>query len=439
MLQLTPAQEIIALDRHRFRVINAGRRFGKSTLVAWEMFAFAVSNQDARIPYYAPTRDDARDIMWGPLKKVCEPLLIDANEARLEIKVKNKFGGESFIILYGWEAVQERGKGVGVKNNHIYLDEVAKYREFFAGWEEILLPTLIDLKGGATFISTPNGFNFFYDLYNYENDLIINANDEWKSFHFTSYDNPHLDPEEIEKKRISTTEDRFAQEYMADFRKTEGLVYKEFSRVQHVVSEQPSLIVETLGGVDFGFSHPAAVVTIKKDYNGIYWITNEWFHTGRTEDEVVEYVANQKFNKVYPDPENASAIEALRRKGVNVREVKKGKGSVVSGINTIHELLKQNKVKVHKSCINTIQAFEVYHYAETQKGHDYANELPDHEMSDLLDASRYALMTDTAKGSNSKAHQYRPHQGITRDSNRAIVQGKEPITNRASQYRPKGV
>jgi len=401
-MNLTPAQSIIAADTHRFRVINAGRRFGKSTLIAWEMFAMAVSNDNARIPYYAPTRDDARDIMWGPLKKICEPLLIDANESRLEIRIKNKFHGESLIILYGWEAVQERGKGVGVKNNHIYFDEVSKYRAFFQGWEEVLLPTLIDLKGGATFISTPNGFNHFYDLYTYEHDLIINAQDEWKSFHFTSYDNPHLDPEEIEKKKMSTTEDRFAQEYMADFRKMEGLVYKEFNRPQHVTITPPELVVETLGGLDSGFTHPTAVPTIKKDYNGIYYVTDEWFHTGKTEDEVVEYVASQKFNKVYPDPENASVIESLKRKGVNVREVKKGKGSVISGISLMHEMLKQGRLIILAHCKNTIQAFETYHYAETSKGKNYANELPDHEGSDMLDAIRYVLMTD-APNSNSNA------------------------------------
>lgn len=416
-MQLHPAQSEIAKDRHRFRVINAGRRFGKSTLISWEMFAMAVANKDARVPYYAPTRDDARDIMWGMLKKVCEPLMVDCNESRLEITVKNRFGGTSQILLYGWEAVQERGKGVGVKNTHIYFDEVSKYREFFQGWEEILLPTLIDLKGGATFISTPNGFNHFYDLYNYQNDAIINANNEWKSFHYTSYDNPSLDREEIEKKRISTTEDRFAQEYLADFRKTEGLVYKEFNRVDHVTDAEPELVVQTLAGLDAGFTHPTAIPTIKKDYNGIYWVTDEWFHTGKTEDEVVDYVASQKFNKVYPDPENASLIEALKRRSVNVREVKKGKGSVVAGINVVHEMLKQKRLKIKSSCRHTIQAFEVYHYAETSKGRDYANELPDHEMSDMLDAIRYVLMTDAVSSESDapKVHygsQRRPNGGI---------------------------
>jgi PBSX family phage terminase large subunit len=398
---LHPAQSTIAKDNHRFRVVCAGRRFGKSTLVAWEMFVMAICQKDARIPYYAPTRDDARDIMWGPLKKVCEPLLIDANESRLELKIKNNFGTESLIILYGWEAVQERGKGVGVKNNHIFFDEVSKYREFFQGWEEVLLPTLIDLKGGATFISTPNGFNHFYDLYNYENDPQVNAQGEWKSFHYTSYDNPNIDPEEINKKKISTSEDRFAQEYLADFRKTEGLVYKEFSRALHTTIEEPELVVETMGGVDFGFTHPTAILTVKKDYNNIYWITDEWIYPGKTEDEVCEYVASQKFNKVYPDPENASAIEALKRRTVNVREVKKSRGSVLSGINMVRELLKQNRLLINKKkCPKLIQSFEIYSYAETAKGKDYANEIPAHDGSDPLDALRYVVMTDATSSSS---------------------------------------
>ena len=378
-----PAQAIIARDQHRYRVACCGRRFGKSFLVSWEMFAIAVSNEDARVPYYAPTRDDARDIMWGMLKKVCEPLTVDVNESRLEILVKNNFGGTSLIVLYGWESVQERGKGVGLKNTHIFFDEVSKYREFWRGWEEILSPTLIDLKGGATFISTPNGFNHFYDLYNYENDIQgVNAKGEWKSFHFTSYDNPHISPDEINDKKILVTEDRFAQEYLADFRKTEGLVYKEFDRARHLTQTVPEYVVETFGGVDFGFTHPTAVITIKKDYKGIYYVTDEWVHTGKTEDEVVEYVAGQKFNKVYPDPENASAIEALKRKHVNVRDVTKGRGSVVSGINNIRELLKAGRLMIHTSCKHVTQSFEMYSYAETAKGQSIANEIPAHDYSD---------------------------------------------------------
>ena len=393
---LHPAQKMIAADRHRFRVINAGRRFGKSTLIAWEMFALAIANENARIPYYAPTRDDARDIMWNVLKEICGPLIVgDANESRLEIKIRNKFGGTSLIVLYGWEAVQERGKGVGVKNNHIFFDEVSKYKNFMFGWEEILRPTLIDLQGGATFISTPNGFNHFYDL-----TLKEGKDPDYKYFHFTSYDNPHLAPEELQKMKDEYTADRFAQEVMGEFRKREGLVYKDFSRDLHVIPELPKdfEVLYKLGGVDWGHTHPCAVITILKDYHGNYFVADEFYETGRTESEIVDKVVSLEFNKVFPDPENASGIEALRKARVNIRTVNKGRGSVVSGVSKVQEMIKQGRFKVLSNCVNVIQEFESYSYPD-DKG-KLANENPMKEYDDAMDAIRYVIMTDIDNASS---------------------------------------
>lgn len=387
---LHDTQRVVAKDTHRFRVINAGRRWGKSTLVAWEMFAIAVSNENARVPYYAPTRDDARDIMWKALKDICGPLIIgEPNESRLELNIRNRFGGTSLIVLYGWEAVQERGKGVGVKNNHIFLDEVSKYKNFMFGWEEILRPTLIDLKGGATFISTPNGFNHFYDL-----TLKDGTDPDYKYFHFTSHDNPHLPPEEIVKMKEEMTDDRYAQEILGEFKKREGLVYKDFSRDIHVIDELPADFetLYKLGGVDWGHTHPCAVITIKKDYDGNYWITDEFFQTGKTESEIVDKVVSLCYNKVYPDPENASGIASLRKAGVNIREVNKGRGSVISGISKVQEMLKQGRLKVLSHCINVIQEFETYSYPD-DKG-KIADENPLKENDDAMDAIRYVIMTD---------------------------------------------
>jgi len=367
---LTPSQSLIAKDNHRFRVISSGRRFGKSTLVALEMFAIGVSNDNARIPYYAPTRDDARDIMWGMLKKVCEPLIIDTNEGRLEIIIKNKFGGQSQLLLYGWEAVQERGKGVGVKNNHIFLDEVAKYKNFWRGWEEILRPTLTDLVGGATFISTPNGFNHFYDLYGME------AKDtDYKSFHFTSYDNPHLPFEELEKAKMELTEDRFAQEYLADFRKTEGLVYKEFNRDRHVYTDAVINTVDVLAGIDWGWTNPASVHRIRKDSDRHYWIDNEFYKTQQTTSQIIEYAKSLAPNKVYPDPAEPDRNEEARRAGLNVREVTK---DVAARISCVQELFKQNRLHIHSSCVNFIWELETYSYPERKADHN-ENEVPTKE------------------------------------------------------------
>lgn len=419
MLQVTlhDAQKQIASDKHRFRVINAGRRFGKSTLVAWEMFAIAASCENARVPYYAPTRDDARDIMWKTLKEICEPLTVgEPNESRLEINIRNRFGGTSLLVLYGWEAVQERAKGVGVKNNHVFLDEVAKYKNFTFGWEEVLRPTLIDLQGGATFISTPNGFNHFYEL-----SLKEGTDTDYKYFHFTSWDNPHLAVAELGKMRIEMGEDRYAQEVMGEFRKKEGLVYKDFSRENHIIAELPQdlEVLYKLGGVDWGHTHPAAVITILKDYSGNYFISDEFYEPGHTEEDIIDEVVSCNFNKVYPDPENASGIAGLKRRGVKVNRVNKGPGSIVSGISKIQEALREGKIKVLSRCVNVIQEFESYSYPE-DKG-KLANEKPLKENDDAMDAIRYVIMSDMDSGHGNVPS---IHYGTNRAYNTSINPNK---------------
>src|SRR3990167_4850147 len=319
MLILYSSQKIIATDKHLFRVVRCGRRFGKTCLAAVEMIGYATAYDNVRVPYYAPTRDDARDIMWGILNREAEEIIVNKNESRLELTVNNKFGGTSLMALYGWEAVKERKKGIGVANKFIVLDEVSKYRGFWEGWEEVLRPTLTDLRGDALFLSTPNGYNFFYDLCNKEL-----KDKDFKSFHFTSYDNPYLPRDELESAKQSLPPGRFLQEYMAGFQKTQGLVYKEFDRKKHLYDNLPDLSFKRIAGIDFGFRNPAAVLDIRTNGEK-FFVEDEWYKTKRTDMQLAEYVSACGFLAVYPDPESPQAIEELRRKNVNVREVIKSK------------------------------------------------------------------------------------------------------------------
>lgn len=395
---LHPTQKPVALDPHRFRVLCCGRRWGKTTL-AIDQIKGRASIPNSRIAYVAPTYQQARDIAWEHLKKDCREASHSINEARLEIKLVNG----SLIILRGWESIETLR---GQKFNLIVLDEVAMMRNFWLNWQEVIRPTLTDEKGEVLFISTPKGYNHFYDLYNLEE-----TDEDFKSFHYSTYDNPFIPPEEIDKAKEQVTEDRFAQEYMADFRKTEGLVYKDFNREDHVIKEEIDddeyNIVEKLGGVDFGFVHPCAVITIKKSYGGKYYVTDEWYKTGQGEAQIAEYVASQKYNKCYPDPESASGIAELERNHVNVREVNKGKDSVRYGINVVRELFKANKLFIHHSCKNTIWELETYSY-DDPKLNPRGDEIPKKEHDDALDAIRYTLMMDNVEPDEPEVSQYRP-------------------------------
>lgn len=397
-IELHPGQAEIALDMHRFRVLTCGRRWGKTTLAIDQMKACAAA-KPSRIVYIAPTIQQARDIAWEQLKRDCSNAAIKIRESpHLEIILPTQQGGESSIILRGWEAIETlRGQSFDL----VVIDEVASMRNFWSNWQEVIRPTLTDRKGEALFISTPKGFNHFYDLYNMQD-----TDSDYKSWKFPSSSNPHLPYEEIEKAKLELSYERFVQEYEASFAKTEGLVYKEFDRTRHLFTNMEENPVEVIAGVDFGFSNPVAVPTIMRDRTDCYWITEEFYKTQQTDQMIAEYVAAKGFNKVYPDPESPGAIAELRKRGVNVQTVIKGKDSIKNGIDRVRELLRAGKLRIHVSCKNTILEFETYAYADKKDMHN-EDENPIKEGDHMMDAIRYALVMNS-KGTNRATTHYSP-------------------------------
>lgn len=384
---LNPAQNSIAGDTHRFRVVVCGRKFGKTTLGSEELLGESIFKDNQRVLYVAPTLGDARTLMWDRLKNRLGKAIVSENDTRLELKVRTVQGGTSDIFLGSWEKVNNyRGDEFDF---HLF-DEVQDYRNFWVGWQEAMRPTLTPRKGRALFMGTSKGFNHLYDLYN-----VSLEDTDYKSFHFTTYDNPYIPVDEIEKARKELPEDRFAQEYLAEFRKSEGLVFKEFRRESHLYTEELRGYQELLGGVDFGFTNPAAILTVAVKDN-IYYVTNLLYRTGMTDLQVAEYVAAKPFNKVYPDPESPSAIQEMKNKGVNVREVIKGKDSIKNGIDKVRELFLANRLFIHTSCLDLIGELESYSYPEARSSHNL-NENPLDEHNHAIDALRYVISSHSIK------------------------------------------
>lgn len=389
MIQLHKSQKEIAKDNHRFRVVSCGRRFGKTLLSVLEIVAFAVS-KPSRCAYIAPTYQQARDIAWNELVKICEPVILDKNESRLELIIKTQNGERSTISLRGWESIETlRGQSF----DFLVIDEISSMRNFQEQWQEVIRPTLTDRKGSVLFISTPKGFNHFYDLFQMQT-----KDTDYKSFHYTTYDNPHIPEEEIDKARQELTEDRFAQEYLADFRKTEGLIYKEFDRSVHIFEDVKEILnpVYTWVSVDWGFTNPSAIYSIVEDYDRSFWIHSEYYERGKTTDELIDIMQSRKAAGYYPDPAEPDRLEQMRRKKLTVKEVNK---DVVLGIDTVKMLFKQKKLKIHKDCLHLIQELETYAYKEKKPNNNEPEE-PIKENDHALDSIRYCLhmRANTQKG-----------------------------------------
>ena len=373
---LHKTQAEIARDTHRFQVLCCGSRWGKTTYAVEKIKGKALK-KSRRIAYIAPTFQQARDIAWQMLLKELKPVIKKVNESRLELEVYNQEGTTSIIVLRGWEAIETlRGQFF----DFMVIDEVASMRNFWLHWQEVVRPTLTDRKGQALFISTPKGFNHFYDLFNTQDE-------DYKSFHYSTYDNPHIPKEEIDKAAQEIPEDRFAQEYLADFRKTEGLVYKEFDRSRHVTTDEPQAVTDTILGIDFGYTNPATIIPIQIDADNHYWIQSEYYKTGQTTEQIAEYAQLYQPTKVYPDPAEPDRIEILRKYGLNCREVSK---DIVAGVDRVRELFKQNRIHISSNCKNLIHELETYRYPEKRPDKN-EEEKPIKENDHALDALRYAL------------------------------------------------
>ncbi len=214
-IQLLPWQQDVWNDKTRFKIVAAGRRTGKSRLAAWMLIINALESERGHVFYVAPTQGQARDIMWQTLLELGHPVITSSHINNLQIKLING----ATISLKGSDR-PETMRGVSLK--FLVMDEYADMKpEVF---EQILRPALADQKGTALFIGTPMGRNHFYELYKYAE---LDDDPTYKSWHFTSYDNPLLDPEEIDVAKKSMSSYAFRQEFMASFEARGSEMFKE--------------------------------------------------------------------------------------------------------------------------------------------------------------------------------------------------------------------
>jgi predicted phage terminase large subunit-like protein len=214
-IELLPWQQEVWADDTRFKVVAAGRRTGKSRLAAWTLIVNALQSKNGKVFYVAPTQGQARDIMWDTLLEIGNPVITKSHINNLEMTLING----SKIALKGADR-PETLRGVSLK--YVVLDEYADMKVHV--WEQILRPALADLKGKALFIGTPMGRNHFYELYK---EAELGSDEEFKAWHFTSYDNPLLPQGEVENAKKSMSSFAFRQEFMASFEALSGEIFKE--------------------------------------------------------------------------------------------------------------------------------------------------------------------------------------------------------------------
>jgi len=198
---LTQPQSQIFLDPSRFRVIVAGRRFGKTHLATVELMRAALSGKSKNCWYVAPTYKMAKEIAWDMLGQMIPSGYIDKkNETNLTINLLN---GSTISLKGGENPDSLRGRAL----DFVIMDEFADMKP--TAWTEVLRPSISDREGSAMWIGTPKGRNHFYDLWTRG----VDGAADWHSFQFTTLDGGNVSAEEIEAAKRDLDERTFSQEY----------------------------------------------------------------------------------------------------------------------------------------------------------------------------------------------------------------------------------
>lgn len=311
--ELTEAQTTIAICNSRFRLVVAGRRFGKSFLSYYEMLKRALSPQATKkggfnIWYVANTQDNARRIMWNSfLKKekyVPAMYIKKTNEQRMVMEFKN---GSTISVFSGEEPDSLRGSSI----DFLVMDECAFLKE--AAWTTIY-PALTDkyCNGEALLISSPDGYNWFWKLFSTHRDKKDPLNKDWSVFQFTTEEGGNVKKEEIELARKTLSPNDFKREYLASFDTMVDKIYENFDEDEN---NADPFFKEEWGscdihiGMDFNVRPMTAAISVierNEDGENCAYFFDEVVTSGYSNTQQMCEIIKQRYPKatcfVYPDP-----------------------------------------------------------------------------------------------------------------------------------------
>lgn len=210
---LHPAQKVIVNEARRFNVLACGRRFGK-TLLGIQLDIYPAL-EGYPVAWFSPTYKYLNDA-WRDMARIVKPICrrIAVQEHRLELIT----GG----VIDMW-SLDSPDSARGRKYKRVVVDEAAMIPNFQEAWQAAIRPTLTDYKGDGFWLSTPKGMNFFKQGFDYGQDPLM---EDWASWQMPTTENPYISKDEVETARQELPELTFKQEYLAEFLRSDGAVFR---------------------------------------------------------------------------------------------------------------------------------------------------------------------------------------------------------------------
>lgn len=241
-----------AMEAHRFVVLVAHRRMGKTVMVINHLIkqALLCKREHGVYAYVAPYRNQAKNIAWQYLKKFTTPLPgCKVNESELTIALPS--GAK--VRLFGADNADALR---GLYFDGVVLDEVAQMQPFV--WEEVIRPAIADRQGFAVFIGTPKGINLFSELFEQAkrnmNQAEHEGSSDWFAALYRADETGAIAEEELAALRAEMSENSYRQEFLCDFNAAADDVLIPISLVSAACEDvlgQPDLMdVPNVLGVD---------------------------------------------------------------------------------------------------------------------------------------------------------------------------------------------
>lgn len=318
------------LEAHRFCVLVAHRRMGKTVLAVNHLIKRAITDHKKRgmYAYIAPFRNQAKDIAWDYLKHYTAPIPeLKINEQELSVLLPNN----ATIRIYGADNPNAlRGKYF----DGAVLDEVAQMKPEV--WGEIIRPALADRHGWAVFIGTPKGINLFSQTYDKALALQAAGDPDWRAMLY-SVDQTHvLPPEELESLKKEMSDNEFRQEFLCDFNAANdnGLIPIDLVReaVTRQYRETDYGASPVILGVDVArFGSDSSVIFRRQGLVAFEPIVIRKFDNMAVADRVAIEIAAHKPAAVFVDAGNGQGvIDRLHQLRLPATEVAFG-GSAIDG------------------------------------------------------------------------------------------------------------
>jgi Terminase large subunit, T4likevirus-type, N-terminal len=388
-LYLHAKQMSVARHRARFKVVVAGRRWGKTQLAKAMLIKFAKVKKRL-VWYVAPSYRMAKQIMWPELiESIPKAWIKKINETTLTIVLRNM----TRIELKGADNPDSL-RGVGV--HYLVMDEVQDIDP--EAWTKVLRPTLASTGGHALFIGTPKAYNFLHDLYMLGQDAKNQALGRWMSWQFPTITSPFIPEEEIEAARRDMDEKSFNQEFMASFETMSGRVYYAFDRRTHVKACPFNPALPIWVGQDFNID-PMSSVILQPQTNGEVWAVGELNLMASNTSEVVEelerlYWKLIKRVTIFPDPAGGyrqhargeTDLDIFREKGFTKIKHRRKHPPIADRVNSVNRMFRAAdgtiRLYIDPTCEALIESCEQTIYKEGSRDIDKTMSIE--HMSDAL-------------------------------------------------------